>query len=194
MRIPALLLVAGLGAAALAGCGSGGSESSSSSAAPLGGPWATSDCSAIAPPQTGAGLPEGSVVEGEVATTADVQTAPIVSILEGAVPVTNLVIADVATGSGAEVAPGATVTVEYCGVGLSSGAVFDSSWARGEPATFPLAGVITGWQDGIPGMQPGTRRVLIIPADQAYGDSPPPASGIAPGESLVFVVDLVSSP
>ena len=83
MRIPALLLVAGLGAAALAGCGSSGSESSSSSAAPLGGPWATSDCSAIAPPQTGAGLPEGSVVEGEVATTADVQTAPIVSILEG---------------------------------------------------------------------------------------------------------------
>ena len=196
MRIPALVLAASLASAALAGCGSGGSgsDSASSSAAPAGGPWATSDCTAIAPPQTAESLPAGSVVEGEVATTADVAVAPVVSILEGAVPVTNLVIADVVAGSGAEVAAGATVTVEYCGVGLASGAIFDSSWARGEPATFPLAGVITGWQDGIPGMQPGGRRVLVIPADQAYGDSPPPGSGIAPGESLVFVVDLVSSP
>lgn len=194
MRTPALLLVAALGSAALAGCGSGDSDSATTSAAPVGGPWATSDCTVIGPPETSAALPEGAVVEGEVATTADVAVAPTVSVLEGAVPVTSLVIADVVPGSGAEVAAGATVTVEYCGVGLSSGAIFDSSWSRGQPATFPLAGVITGWQDGIPGMQPGGRRVLIIPADQAYGDAPPPGSGIAPGESLVFVVDLVSSP
>ena len=43
-------------------------------------------------------------------------------------------------------------------------------------------------------MQPGGRRLLVIPADLAYGEQPPPGSGIAPGESLVFVVDLVSSP
>jgi peptidylprolyl isomerase len=129
-----------------------------------------------------------------VATTAIVGEAPAVAVLEGAVPITSLVIADVVTGSGDAVASGATVTVEYCGVGLASGAIFDSSWARGEPATFPLSGVITGWQDGIPGMQPGGRRMLVIPADQAYGDAPPPGSGIAPGETLVFVVDLISSP
>jgi peptidylprolyl isomerase len=137
---------------------------------------------------------EGAVVEGEVATTTDLATAPVVSVLEGAVPVTSLVISDVVAGSGDAVAAGAEVTVEYCGVGLASGTVFDSSWARGEPATFPLAGVIAGWQEGIPGMQPGGRRLLVIPADLAYGDTPPPGSGIAPGESLVFVVDLVSSP
>jgi len=194
MRLAAFALAAVLLPAALAGCGSDSGGGESPSATSAGGPWATSDCSMIAPPTTESALPEGAVVEGEVATTATVGTAPVVSVLEGAVPVTNLVIADVVAGSGDEVAAGATVTVEYCGVGLSSGAVFDSSWARGEPATFPLSGVIAGWQDGIPGMQPGGRRLLIIPADQAYGDTPPPGSGIAPGETLIFVVDMVSSP
>lgn len=148
----------------------------------------------IAPPELTATAPEGSIVEGEVATTTDLATAPVVGVLEGAVPMTSLVTSDVVAGSGTPVADGATVTVEYCGVGLASGAVFDSSWARGEPATFPLSGVIAGWQEGIPGMQPGGRRLLVIPADLAYGEQPPPGSGIAPGETLVFVVDLVSSP
>jgi peptidylprolyl isomerase len=195
MRIPATLAALAVSALVLSACGSsdsGGSDGSSS--APAGGPWATSDCAVIGPPSTQAALPEGAVVEGEVATTATVGTAPSVAVLEGAVPVTSLVISDVVTGSGAEVAPGATVTVEYCGVGLASGAIFDSSWARGEPATFPLGGVITGWQEGIPGMQPGGRRLLIIPADMAYGDAPPPGAGIAPGETLIFVVDMISSP
>ena len=203
MKTPATSAV--LGACALAliltGCGSSGSgeatsaapSSSSASSADSGGSWAVSDCSAIAPPVIGA-LPAGAAVEGEVATTTDLATAPTVGILQGAVPATKLVVSDVVPGSGDAVAAGATVTVEYCGVGLSSGAVFDSSWARGEPATFPLDGVITGWQEGIPGIQPGGRRLLIIPADLAYGDTPPPGSGIAPGETLVFVVDLVAGP
>lgn len=178
----------------LAGCSSGESGGSDASTSGAGGPWATSDCAVIGPPATEAALPSGAVVEGEVATTASVGAAPVVAVLEGAVPVTQLVISDVVTGSGAEVAPGATVTVEYCGIGLASGALFDSSWARGEPATFPLGNVITGWQEGIPGMQPGGRRLLIIPAGMAYGDTPPPGAGIAPGETLVFVVDMISSP
>jgi peptidylprolyl isomerase len=194
MKISAVLAAVALAAAALVGCSSGGSDGASSSAAPVGGPWATSDCTMIAPPTTEASLPEGSVVEGQVATTAVIGTAPVVGVLEGAVPASSLVIADIVTGSGDQVAAGATVTVEYCGVGLASGAIFDSSWARGEPATFPLSGVITGWQDGIPGMQPGGRRMLVIPADQAYGDTPQPGSGIAPGETLIFVVDMISSP
>lgn len=194
MRIVAVALAL-LTTVTVAGCSSGGSDAQSSSAAPApSGPWATSDCSALAPPTTAAALPEGAQVNGEVATTATIGVAPVVSVLEGAVPATTLVTADIVTGTGGEVASGATVTVEYCGVGLASGAIFDSSWARGEPATFPLSGVITGWQDGIPGMQPGGRRLLIIPADQAYGDTPPPGSGISPGETLIFVVDMISSP
>jgi peptidylprolyl isomerase len=82
------------------------------------------------------------------------------------------------------------VTVNYVGVGQQSGTVFDSSWQRGQPATFPLDGVIQGWSQGLVGMQPGGRRLLIIPAELAYGDAGAGAD-IAPGETLVFVVDLI---
>ena len=113
---------------------------------------------------------------------------PEVDIPDGAPPC-DLVIQDIAEGSGAEVEEGATVTVQYVGVSWSTGDEFDSSWDRGEPATFPLTDVIKGWQEGIPGMKQGGRRQLIIPPELAYADQPPP--GIAPGETLVFVIDLV---
>jgi peptidylprolyl isomerase len=195
-----LVVCAGIAALALAACGGSASTSESTSAAPdsssaaPGVPWSTSDCTQIVPPTTTDAPPEGSVVEGEVATTTDVAIAPTVAVLQGAVPATSLVTADVVPGSGDEVAAGATVTVQYCGVGLASGAVFDSSWARGEPVSFPLSGVIQGWQDGIPGMKPGGRRILIIPGAAAYGPQPPPGSGIQPDETLIFVVDMISSP
>jgi len=200
MKKPLVVVCACIAAVALAACGSGGSSSESTSAGPdsssvaPGVPWSTSDCAQIAAPTTADAPPEGSVVVGEVATTTDVAVAPTVAVLQGAVPATSLVTADVVPGSGDEVAAGATVTVQYCGVGLASGAVFDSSWARGEPVSFPLSGVIKGWQDGIPGMQPGGRRVLIIPGADAYGPQPPPGSGIQPDETLIFVVDMISSP
>ena len=79
------------------------------------------------------------------------------------------------SGEGDPVAAGATVTAQYLGVGASTGKEFDSSWSRGEPATFPLADVIEGWQKGIPGMKMGGRRLLVIPAAQAYGAPRPTA-------------------
>jgi peptidylprolyl isomerase len=200
MKKSVVVVCAGIAALALAACGGSASTSESTSAAPEsssaapGVPWSTSDCTQIVPPTTTDAPPEGSVVEGEVSTTADVAIAPTVAVLQGAVPATSLVTADVVPGSGDEVAAGATVTVQYCGVGLASGAVFDSSWARGEPVSFPLSGVIQGWQDGIPGMKPGGRRILIIPGAAAYGPQPPPGSGIQPDETLIFVVDMISSP
>lgn len=197
-RILPAVTVALAAAVALSACGgsdSGGEPSATtSSSAPSEGAWSVSNCASLDPPTTGAPVPADAVVEGEIATTADVALAPTVGVLEGAVAITSLVVSDVVAGSGDEVPAGATVTVEYCGVGLDSGAVFDSSWARGTPATFPLSGVIAGWQEGIPGMTPGSRRLLVIPAGLAYGDAPPPGSGILPGETLVFVVDLISSP
>ena len=73
-----------------------------------------------------------------------------------------------------------------------SGKEFDSSWSRGaQPATFPLNQVIPGWTQGLTGMKIGGRRLLVIPASLAYGDqSPTPA--IQNGETLVFVVDVMS--
>jgi peptidylprolyl isomerase len=106
--------------------------------------------------------------------------------------VSELEVIDVVEGSGAEVAAGATVTAHYSGVSASTGEEFDSSWSRGEAASFPLDGVIQGWSEGLVGMKEGGRRTLIIPAEMAYGQSPPPGSGIAPGETLVFTVDMVA--
>ena len=95
-------------------------------------------------------------------------------------------------GKGDPVEPGAELTVQYVGMGQQSRAEFDSSWTRGEPATFPLDGVIQGWQEGILGMKPGGRRLLVIPGSMAYGpQGNPPA--IMPDETLVFVVDLIEA-
>jgi peptidylprolyl isomerase len=106
--------------------------------------------------------------------------------------VTELVVTDDVVGTGAEVQAGDTITAHYVGVQASDGVEFDSSWSRGEPATFPLDRVIQGWSEGLVGMKEGGRRTLVIPAEQAYGQSPPPGSGIQPGATLVFTVDLVS--
>lgn len=100
----------------------------------------------------------------------------------------EMLVIDQIGGSGAEVAPGATVTVHYAGADAATGTEFDSSWERGEPATFSLDQVIPGWTEGLVGMKEGGRRTLVIPPDLAYGNSGP-----APGDYLVFTVDLVSA-
>jgi cyclophilin family peptidyl-prolyl cis-trans isomerase len=117
--------------------------------------------------------------------------APPVDVPVGPPP-DELVIEDIVEGDGEAVTdPDMTVTVNYIGVSCSTGVVFDSSWARGEPVTFPLAGVIPGWTEGIQGMRVGGQRLLVIPPEMGYGDAGNPPD-IAPGETLVFVVDLVA--
>ena len=111
--------------------------------------------------------------------------------LNGAGPVEELFIEDVVEGDGAEAAAGDSITVQYVGV-LLDGEQFDASWDRGQPITFSLQGVIPGWQEGIPGMKEGGRRLLVIPSEMAYGESGTPDGSIGPGETLVFVVDLIS--
>lgn len=127
--------------------------------------------------------------EGVTVTGAEGEE-PTITLDADFAAVDELGVADVYTGSGDPVEPGATVTVNYVGVGQMSGEIFDSSWQFGEPATFPLDGVIPGWSQGLVGMQPGGRRVLVIPAELAYGETGAGAD-IAPGETLVFVVDLI---
>ena len=107
-------------------------------------------------------------------------------------PPTELVVEDLTVGDGAEAFPGRTVSVHYVGVAHSSGEEFDSSWKRNSPLRFPLGRgrVIAGWDQGVAGMKVGGRRRLVIPPHLAYGDSG--AGGvIGPGETLIFVVDLV---
>ena len=109
----------------------------------------------------------------------------------GDVPV-DLEITDITVGDGAEATTGKTVTVHYVGVAHSTGEEFDASWNRGEPLRFGLGAgqVISGWDQGVQGMKVGGRRRLVIPPHLAYGDRG--AGGvIGPGETLLFVVDLV---
>ena len=120
--------------------------------------------------------------------------APVFDIVAGSEGPDDLVIADLVVGDGAEATRGGTVTAHYVGVGLNSGEIFDASWSRGQALQFPLNRVIEGWQEGIPGMRVGGRRVLVIPGDLAYGPFAPPGSGIGANETLVFIVDLVSVP
>ena len=106
---------------------------------------------------------------------------------------TELVVEDLTVGDGAEATVGSTVSAHYVGVAHSTGEEFDASWNRGAPLDFRLGvgQVIRGWDEGIVGMKEGGRRRLHIPSDLAYGERGAGAV-IKPGESLIFVVDLVS--
>ncbi|MEY3008872.1 MAG: hypothetical protein RL464_537 [Actinomycetota bacterium] len=114
---------------------------------------------------------------------------PQISPPEGNPP-SELVTEDIFLGDGAEATADSTLTVHYTLMTWSNGQIVESSWI-GDPATFPLSGVILGWQQGIPGMKEGGRRLLVIPPDLGYGESGAGAS-IAPNETLIFVVDLIS--
>ncbi len=93
-------------------------------------------------------------------------------------------------GTGPKPAASDTVTVNYRGT-LVNGKEFDSSYKRGQPASFPVGGVIRGWTEALQLMPVGSKWELYIPADLAYGDRPP-SPDIAPGDTLIFEVELLS--
>jgi peptidylprolyl isomerase len=120
------------------------------------------------------------------------QEKPEVSVPVGDTPSYQLEVEDLAVGEGDEARAGSVVEVHYVGVSWSNGQQFDASWDRGETFKFTLGKgkVIPGWDQGVEGMRVGGRRRLTIPPDLAYGQRG--AGGvISPGETLVFVVDLV---
>jgi len=105
----------------------------------------------------------------------------------------DLLIEEIVVGSGDEATPGQTAVVHYVGISASTGEEFDASWNRGDTFSFPLGAgyVIQGWDRGVVGMKIGGRRRLVIPAHLGYGDQG--AGGvIKPGETLIFVVDLLA--
>jgi peptidylprolyl isomerase len=117
---------------------------------------------------------------------------PEITDVGGAVPA-DLEVTDLVEGEGAEAKPGRPVTVHYVGVAHSNGKQFDASWDRGEAFTFPLGAgrVIAGWDQGVAGMKVGGRRQLRIPPHLGYGERGA-GGAIKPGETLIFVVDLLS--
>ena len=116
---------------------------------------------------------------------------PEIDFPEGQPP-SMLDITDLQVGDGPEATKGSHVSVHYVGVAWSTGEEFDASWGRGAPLDFQIGSgrVIKGWEMGVAGMKVGGRRKLVIPPHLAYGDRGAGAV-IKPGETLIFVVDLV---
>ena len=104
----------------------------------------------------------------------------------------DLVVQVLERGAGDLVEAGQEIEVNYLGQAWG-GAVFDSSYDRGESVSFPIGVgmVIAGWDDGLVGQQVGSRVLLSIPSHLGYGDRGVPAAGIRGGDTLVFVVDIV---
>jgi peptidylprolyl isomerase len=122
------------------------------------------------------------------ANATDLKTAPEIPASSGQPP-TQLLTQNIVVGTGPTAKATDTVNVRYVGA-LYDGTPFDSSWSRGDtPISFPLNQVVPGFAQGIEGMAPGGRRVIVIPPALGYGDQ---TQGPIPGGStLVFVVDLV---
>jgi peptidylprolyl isomerase len=122
-------------------------------------------------------------------------TKPHVSVPKTPAP-TTLVVKDLKPGSGAAVKAGDNITVNYVGVHYTDGTQFDASWDRNQalPLQIGVGGVIPGWDQGLIGMKVCGERELIIPSALAYGTQGSSDGSIKPGETLVFVVDLVSIP
>lgn len=113
--------------------------------------------------------------------------------LEGFTPIKSvdkLQIENTKEGDGKEATLDSEVTVHYTGALAKNGEIFESSKDTGKPATFPLKGVIEGWQEGVAGMKVGGKRRLVIPADLAYGEKGSPPK-IGPNQPLVFDIELI---
>jgi peptidylprolyl isomerase len=129
-----------------------------------------------------------SSADGSLPTvSANAGEVPQVGAPSGTPPA-QLTTKDIIVGTGAEVLPTSTLTVHYYLMAWSTGKVIESSWI-GQPATFPLAQVVEGWQKGLPGAKVGGRRLLVLPPEMGYGAA---GSGpIGPNETLIFVVDIL---
>ena len=142
--------------------------------------------------------PAASSVPGSV---TDMSLVPVTTVpvsvpdveLPESIP-TELVITEITPGSGPAAAAGDTVYVNYVGVRSEDGEQFDTSFGGDPfPVTLGSGGVIAGWDQGLIGATAGERLQLDIPADLAYGDSPPPQSEvIQAGDALTFVIDVLA--
>ena len=139
---------------------------------------------------TGCGDKEVSATADNLPTvTTNMGEAPTIGAPSGTPP-TTLESKDIVVGTGAEVSSTSTITFHYTLMTWSNGALIESSWTSGSPATYPLVELIVGWQQGIPGMKVGGRRLLVVPPDLGYGAQ---GSGpVGPNETLIFVMDIVS--
>jgi FKBP-type peptidyl-prolyl cis-trans isomerase FklB len=94
-------------------------------------------------------------------------------------------------GTGAKPTAADSVVCNYRGT-LIDGTEFDSSFKRGQPATFPVSGVIKGWTEALQLMPVGSKWQLVIPSDLAYGERGGGGGAIGPNATLIFEIELIS--
>jgi peptidylprolyl isomerase len=149
------------------------------------------EAAAPAETPTATATPEAAGSVDAASISKDLTKKPQVANPSGEPPA-ELQKTDIVKGKGKAAKAGDTVSVQYVGNSWSTGTQFDASWDRGnEPFEFPLGAgqVIPGWDQGVAGMKPGGRRLLVIPPELAYG-AQSPTPDIGPNETLIFVVDL----
>lgn len=144
--------------------------------------------------------PSVSPIAGEC-DTADIEVAgslgsePVVTLPTGCAPPSRLLSRDLIVGTGPTAGVGADIDVGYVMVTWSDGKELDSSWSGGENLPFLVenlgrANVISGWNEGLPGIREGGRRVVVVPPEHAYGEA---GTGPVDGtDTLVFVVDALT--
>jgi len=128
---------------------------------------------------------EGNILQGKEFLEENKKRKGVISLASG------LQYEVLTKGSGPK--PKATdhVTTHYHGT-LIDGTVFDSSVNRGEPATFPVNGVIKGWVEALQLMEIGSKWRVYVPEDLAYGANPHPGGPIQPYSTLIFDIELIS--
>jgi peptidylprolyl isomerase len=169
----------------LAGCGNSSTSGTSTTTATT----AVSSTTGLSPGSGGSST-IASIPTPDRSPAGTRGTAPTVVVPPGAPP-TQLESADLIVGTGSAAKAGDQVTVQYVLATYSTRKVIQSSWTS-QPFQFALGEgkVIAGWDQGVLGMKVGGRRELIIPPSLGYGGQSPGA-GIAPDDTLVFVIDLL---
>ena len=184
-----LLAVACVVVMAVAACGnSDDGTASSESATP-----STSNSTSDTPTPTNSETQTTSSAAGELPTVSgDFGETPKITV-PAVDPPSELKVKTLHEGDGPKVEANEAVIVNYAGVRWEDGQSFDSSFDRGAPAGFSIGvgAVIPGWDKGLIGQTVGSRVLLVIPSDLAYGDTG--QGPIQPGDTLVFVVDLIAS-
>ncbi|MGJ3509266.1 FKBP-type peptidyl-prolyl cis-trans isomerase [Enemella sp. A6] len=137
--------------------------------------------------------PEGDQVQPKAGlpTVSGELNAPKVTIPKSEPP-TDLVVQPLIKGKGAEVAPTDTIVADYQMVSWKTGEVIDQSYGR-KPASGEVSRLIKGWVEGLPGQTVGSRVLLVVPPNLAYGDSGYDDPKVEGGDTLVFVVDILMS-
>jgi peptidylprolyl isomerase len=134
---------------------------------------------------------------GSLPTVTQGATGPATVKIPSSAPPKTLTVHTLVQGSGAKVASGDLVVVQYTGVLWRTGKTFDSSWSRSQPYSFnPGAGqVIPGWDKGLVGQQVGSRVMLVIPPADGYGTTGNPQANppILGTDTLVFVIDILGA-